>query len=186
MSELIHDLGYLDFMLLGCMGVFAAFGFMRGFARTLAGVVGAAISVVGAFLGAGLLTSQLASYLRGILAQGLASQISGSQELLDQLAGSAVIVLQSTILRPMVFILCYLLIMVFWLYACNNLNVLAKFHSLKKLDQFVGALCGLAKGFIVLCVSIYGMKRFGVLPHQVLDDSILVQRVTAIFLALAG
>lgn len=186
MSDVLHSLNYLDFMILGVMCLFFAAGIQRGFARTLAGLVGVALAVVGGTLGQEVLMPKLVGFLRIILVQGLASQLNGSPDFLDQIAGAVVAVLEGTILRTMLFLLCYLGIIALWLYACSYLTLLTKFKGIQKLDKTVGGLIGLVKGFLVLCVAFYVLRRFGIIPVKTLEASYFISKVTAFLSALAG
>lgn len=178
MVALIHSLNVLDFVILGVLIVFFVAGIQRGFARTLAGVVGVLVSLVGAFFGTGLLLPVVSQFLRRILAQGLASQLSGSQETLSQIAGAVVTVLENSVLKSIIFVLCYFVVITVWLYACNYLSILNKFHGLQKFDQLVGGLLGIVKGIILLSIVLYALSHLGFLPDSMLDGSILVQKAT--------
>lgn len=186
MTDFFHILSALDFLLIAAMIAYIIVGFLRGFARTLAGIVGVMVSVIAAVLGAAVLTPYAASLLRSVLAQGLASHLSGSEEALDQIAGAVVAVVQNGFLRTAVYLICYLLAMLFWQYACNYSKVLTKFHSIKTMDQAAGALVGAAKGFIVLSVIIYVVGRFHILPASILENSQVIQRVSGVLQALVG
>lgn len=186
MSAIFHSLNSLDFLLIGTWAVFVFAGFMRGFARTLAGIIGVLISVIGALVCTGFLSPMAAAFVRRLLVQGLAQHLSFSSDMLDQIAGAVVAVMQTSLLRTVVFSLCYLIFITLWLYACNYLGVLARFNSLKKLDQVAGAVIGGAKGAVVLCVIVFALGQFQILPESVMDASLFVSKVSAFVEALIG
>lgn len=186
MSAILHSMSALDYLLTGAMLILVLIGAKRGLAPTMAGFVGTVLATVCGILGSALLTNRLASVLRMILAQGLASYMSYSQDFLDQTAGAAVAVMQGNILKPIVFSLCYLLVSTLWLYACGFPKVMGKFKPAAKFNEILGALMGAAKGFLILCALVYVIRGMRMLPSDVINSSFLIQRIGSFLKALAG
>lgn len=156
-----NNFALLDYVLLLGLLAEAILGAMRGFSRTAAGTVALLAAVVGAILCAGTLTPWLTERLETVAAASLAS-------------------LQNTVVRPLLFTLAFLLILVVWLYACSYFQLSEHFPAVNKFGQLGGAVFGLVKGAVLEVAMLYILSRLGILSGQLLSASFLLQKLQAV------
>ncbi|MCD8190596.1 MAG: CvpA family protein [Clostridiales bacterium] len=156
----------LDYVLLLGLVAEAILGAMRGFSRTAAGTVAVLAAVIGGILCAGTLTAWLTGRLETVAAVSLSS-------------------LQDTVVRPMLFTLVFLLILVAWLYACCYFQLAARFPTVAKFSQLGGAVFGLVKGAVLEVTVVYILSRLGILPGALQSASFLLQRLQGVLPILA-
>lgn len=186
MQSIFNLFNLMDFLLMVTIILFAVFGALRGFARTLAGAVGILVSMLGGLIGMGTLSDSAAKLIRVSLAQKLPSYFAGSSDYFDQIGGVVADILKVSMLKPILFTLFYLLTLCLWMYACSYTKLLTNFHSLQKLDQAAGVLAGVLKGFLFLCVVFNILSSLQVLPDALMKGSFFLQKASGLLHALAG
>ncbi|MCD8052214.1 MAG: CvpA family protein [Clostridiales bacterium] len=182
--DVTNNFVLVDYVLLLGLLAEAILGAVRGFSRTAAGTVAVLAAVIGAILCAGTLTPWLTGCLQTAAAESLAGQLMSSLSLdsagADALTVTVLGALQNTVVRPLLFTLAFLLILVVWLYACCYFQLDSHFPAVTKFGQLGGAVFGLVKGAVLEAAVLYILSRLGILSTQLLSASFLLQKLQTV------
>ena len=176
----------LDIVILAILAAVLVICARRGFALTACALVGDLIALILAIICAGAGTSALISSMQRAAGAALEEQLGaalpeGAAGLSGEAVGAVLRVLESSVLRPMVFALAFLLVLVVWQYACLHFPLLDRFPDSKKFDQLYGAGLGLLKGIVLLSAALYVLVSLGIIAPVQIRSSLLLGRLWALW-----
>lgn len=152
----------------------------RGFARTSCAVVGNLVALLMAILSAGMGTPALIASTKGAVGKSLLEQLSLPEVLAsagEEAGGMVLKTLESTLLRPLVFAIVFLLFTVIWQYACLHFDLEKRFPRSRRFEQLYGGALGLLRGVVLAAALIYVIATLGILPVRQIRSSLLLGRL---------
>lgn len=156
---------------------------MRGFAETACDVVGTLLATLAAVLCAGILPGPLTGVLNPVVSESLMEQINAyvpvtmpelAQAFTDEAARQLLRTMETSVLRPLIFVIALLAVGWVWLYLCCHFPLLDRFPTMKRFNQLSGGALGILKAVVLLFAIIFPLTLLGILPITALKGSFLL------------
>lgn len=97
-----------------------------------------------------------------------------SQTLVEDVAGSLTRQAAQTIAKFLVFLVCFILILILWHLIARGLNLIAKLPGLHLLNKAGGLVLGALRGCILVFACLWLLRAVGLLTQQTVEGSALL------------
>lgn len=187
----------LDLILLAVVLLFAWLGARRGLVLSFCSLIAVVVGLIGGSLIADYLTppltKQIAPMVRGFLEEQLTSgalALTGGDGFLGRITGELYAsrdwllsatsftdelsrVLTRAVLRPILFLLAFVVVLILWYFLSHALDLVAKLPLLSALNAVGGFLFGAVKGGLLLMVAALLIRYFkpDLIPTAALETS---------------